>query len=135
VEEGRVEEFETTSDYHRCIWAWRRHVERALRASEELSPHQYHEVRYERLVRAPVEAGNRLLDALGVQRKASRARLLDQARTAHDESVGAWKQELSREQRRTARREAGPVLEQLGYIEGAEAGGARASGSTERPSE
>lgn len=135
VEEDRVEEFETTSDYHRCVWAWRRHVERALWAREELHPQKYHEVRYEQLVRTPVDAGTRLLDALGIHRKASRTRFLDQARTAHDESVGKWKQELSAEQRRSVREEAGAVLERLGYIGGVEARDERASGSDHRPSE
>lgn len=135
VEEDRIEEFETTTDYHRCIWAWRRHVERALRASEELASHQYHEVRYERLVRAPLDAGNRLLDALGIQREASRVRLLEQARTAHDESVGAWKRELSVEQRRTAREEAGAALETLGYVDGTNDESERVFGPGQRPSE
>ncbi|MFB6279759.1 MAG: sulfotransferase [Salinibacter sp.] len=135
VEEDRVETFETTTDYHRCIWAWRRHVERALRASKELSPDQYHEVRYERLARAPTNTGMRLLDALGIHHEASRARLLDQVRTAHDESVGAWRRELSTEQWQTAREEAGAVLDRLGYIDGAEAEDKRVSGASERPSE
>lgn len=135
VEADRVEEFEATTDYHRCIWAWRRHVERALRASEELSAPQYHEVRYERLARAPTDTGRRLLDFLGIQHEGSRARLLDQARTAHAESVGAWKRELSAEQRRTAREEAGALLATLGRVDGAEAGSERGSGAGERPSE
>jgi hypothetical protein len=117
VEEDRVEEFETTTDYHRCIWAWRRHVESALRGSEDLDADQYHDLRYEDLVREPTITGERLLDFLGIQRDASRTRMLDQARGAHTASVEAWKEELSAEQLQTVEEEAGTLLQALGYVQ------------------
>lgn len=115
IEEERVDEFETTSDYHRCIWVWRRHVEAVLHAKEALAPAQYHELRYERLVRGPEEEGERLLDFLGITDPASRARLLERARTARADSVGRWRRALTPAQRQTAEEEAGAVLRTLGY--------------------
>lgn len=115
VEAERVEAFETTSDYHRCIWAWRRHVESALQAGKALSTAQYHELRYERLVRHPEEEGKRLLDFLGIFAPSSRRRLLARVQTARADTVGAWRRELSAAQRRTAEAEAGALLRTLGY--------------------
>ena len=115
IEAGRADEFESTSDYHRCIWTWRRHVESALQAKEQLPTDQYHEVRYEDFVHAPSEEGNRLLDYLDVTAPDSRRRLLERAQTAHADSVDAWKEELSDAQRHTAEEEAGDLLRALGY--------------------
>jgi len=119
IEADRAGEFETTSDYHRCIWTWRRHVESALQAKEQLPADQYHEVRYEDLVRAPTEEGHHLLDYLSITAPDSRRRLLGRAQTAHADSVGAWKEELSDAQRRTAEEEAGALLRSLGYDDAA----------------
>lgn len=115
IEAERAPAFETTSDYHRCIWAWRRHVEYALQAKEQLPADQYHEVRYEDLVHAPMPAGRRVLDYLRIAAPSSRQRLLERARSAHADSVGAWKNELSDAQRHTAAKEAGALLRALGY--------------------
>lgn len=115
VEDDRVDEFETTSDYHRCIWVWRRHVESALGAREELTANRYHEVYYEHLVHRPKEEGQRLLDFLDISRTRSRRRLLDRAQEAYIESVGKWRRELSDVQRQTAAEEAGHLLRALGY--------------------
>lgn len=126
IEADRARAFEATSDYHRCIWTWRRHVEHALHAKEQLPASQYHEIRYEGLVRTPTEEGHRLLDYLGIAAPASRRRLLDRAQTAHADSVGAWRDELSDVQRQTAQEEAGTLLRTLGYGDAA----VRSTGST-----
>jgi hypothetical protein len=121
VEENRVDEFETTSNYHRCIWAWRRHVESALDAQEDLTAGQYHEVRYEHLVHQPVKEGRRLLNFLDISNSRSRNFFLRYVQRAHTDSVGKWHTELSDEQRQTAAKEAGDLLYALGY-EGAALG-------------
>lgn len=117
VEASRVDEFEATSDYHRCIWAWRQHVESALAAARDLGSSQYHEIRYEDLVQTPEETGAELFDFLGIGRQVSRKAALDRFASAHTRSVGAWRDELSAEQMQTAMQEAGGVLERLGYAE------------------
>lgn len=115
IEADRTEEFERTSDYHRCIWAWRRHVESALQAKEMLPADQYHAVYYEAFVHDPDAEGHRLLDYLQIFDPTARRRLLDRAQTAHADSVGAWREELSETQRRTVEEEAGALLRTLGY--------------------
>lgn len=117
VEPERVEAFRTTTDFHRCIWAWRRHVEGARRAAQALPPGDYYELRYEAFVQAPEAEGERLLDALGIAQPGSRERFLDAAREAHAQSVGAWREALTRQQRRCAEEEAGDLLRTLGYLQ------------------
>jgi len=115
IKEDRVAEFETTSDYHRCIWAWRCHIKHALNARKELSADQYHELRYEHFVHHPEIVGSRLLDFLGVSKSRSHNRFLERATEAYAGSVGKWHRELSAKQRRTAAEEAGHLLRMLGY--------------------
>ena len=117
VEDDRVAEFERTSDYHRCIWAWRRHVESVLTGASELPAGQYHLMRYERFVQHPTDEADRLLDFLGITAPPSRARLHHVAEAAHADSVGNWQEGLTSEQRRTAEQEAGRLLRELGYAE------------------
>jgi hypothetical protein len=117
VEPDRRDEFRHTTDYHRCIWAWSRHVGAALEGKKALPDGRYHEVRYERLVDAPHETANRLLDALGVHAPAARDRLHARAANAHDTSVGNWRDELTAEQRQAAAAEAGGLLRRLAYAD------------------
>lgn len=115
VEADRVEEFENTTDIHRCIWVWRRHVEAARSGLAALPPSRCHTVRYESLVEAPqVEAG-RLLDFLGVCDPEARARFEEEAASARPDSVGGWRRELSTEALAQIETEAGPLLRTLGY--------------------
>lgn len=112
VEADRREEFFSTSDFHRCIWGWRRHVEAARGEGRSLPGHAYLEVRYERLVSNPRVVGQRILRHLEARPSGSFRARLDEARR---DSVGRWREELSPEQRETARREAGRLLADLGY--------------------
>ena len=112
----REEEFETTTDIHRCIWAWRRHAESALAAGTYLPTSQYHEVRYESLVSNSREEAERLLNFLDVSDPFARHQFHDAVAHANQDSVGRWQHELSAEQLVEIEREAGPLLRQLGYL-------------------
>ena len=114
VEKHRRAEFESTSDLARTIWSWRRHTEAALEG-RTLGRTRYHELRYEELVNRPAEAGERLLDFLGIHTPASRAALLEALTVAESRSVGRWHDELGAEQLAEVEKEAGELLRELGY--------------------
>ncbi len=115
TEPGRRDAFRTTSDVHRCIWAWKRHVEAALAHGRALPAGRYHELRYERFVHAPAAVADALLDFVGVTDAASRARLHARAAAARADSVGGWADAFTRVQRAEVEAEAGPLLRALGY--------------------
>jgi hypothetical protein len=116
VERERVHEFETTSDIHRCIWAWRRHVETALIASQSLSPQQYFEVRYESFVTQPRVEAERLLEFLGISDTSSRKLFQDAASHADPASIGRWHQGLTKLELDQIMEEAGSLLRDLDYL-------------------
>ena len=116
VEPERVSQFESTSDIHRCIWAWRRHTESALNVVPKLAKHQYHELRYESLVATPKAEADRLLDFLNITEWESRQRFHQAVSNVRPDSVGLWKKELSLEQLRQVEQEAGELLQKLNYV-------------------
>lgn len=113
----RREEFRATSDLHRCIWAWRAHVEAALEQGGNLLPDRYLEVRYEHLCRQPAEQGERILAFLGINSRDSREQLLDRLGQAKVDSIGRWKSSLTRAEQDEILAEAGDLLALLGYID------------------
>lgn len=116
VEAERVAQFESTSDIHRCIWAWRRHTESVLQVvASQLSQQQYHELRYEQLVTHPEAEAERLLDFLDITAQTSRQRFYQAMSKARPDSVGLWKKELSTKQLQQVEQEAGPLLRKLNY--------------------
>ena len=115
IEPDRAAEFEGTTDIHRCIWVWRRHVEAARAGLAALPEAQVHVVRYESLVEAPHAEADRLLDFLGAHTPAARALFEAQAAQARPDSVGIWRRELSNEALMQIEGEAGPLLRDLGY--------------------
>ncbi len=115
VEGDRISEFETTSDLHRCIWAWRQFTASALNAAAQLSPTRYHELRYEHLVTHPTLEANRLLDFLGISAPLSRRCLQEAIAQARPDSIGQWRRELSVEQIQCVETEASSLLQELGY--------------------
>ena len=116
VEPARAEEFENTTDIHRCVWIWRQFVEHVLAAKPTIPQNQFHELRYEDLVTQPDLAANRLLDFLDISASDSRAQFVDfVGKNAQPTSIGNWKRELSLEQRQQVEQEAGALLESLGY--------------------
>jgi hypothetical protein len=104
-----------TSDIHRCIWAWRRHVTSIFQQVENLPKTQYYELRYENLVTKPQEEAGKLLHFLGIVSEVSTQKLYQAFSNAKVDSIGRWKQELSTDQLQEIEREAGFLLEQLGY--------------------
>ncbi|MEL7354084.1 MAG: sulfotransferase [Cyanobacteria bacterium J06560_5] len=117
VEPERTHEFEATTDIHRCIWAWRCHVSAILEQAQQLPASQYYELRYEHLVAQPKKAAQQLLDYLGIEETDSRSKLYQAFATAHQSSVGGWRQALSSQQVQQIHREAGDLLTRLGYAD------------------
>ncbi len=117
VETARREEFQTTTDLHRCIWAWRRHVEAAIEQGARLPEGRYVEIRYEALARDPAAEGRRILDFLAIESTPSRERLVASLGAATAASVGRWRSELSADESATVAAEAGSLLARLGYGE------------------
>lgn len=114
TEADRQEEFRTTSDLHRCIWAWRRFTEAAAGQSAQLPEGRLLTVRYEHLVSDPHAVGQRLAEFLGEPRSAT-SLMNHLAATANPASVGRWRQ-LSRDEQSVLTDEAGTLLADLGYL-------------------
>lgn len=106
VEPDRAAEFARASDAARAAWAWRAHVTAARAVSERTF-----ELRYEALVADPVAACARLAHHLGVDPEPLRQAFSD----AHAGSAGRWRRDLSPQQLADVEREAGPLLQELGY--------------------
>jgi hypothetical protein len=115
VEKDRVREFETTSDAHRMIWAWRRYTEAALRDGPPLGPARYHELRYEDLVTNPREEATRILDFLGISRPSSRKAFLEAADRAKEGSMGSWKRTFNAAEMAEIEADSGELLRALRY--------------------
>lgn len=117
VEPERREEFLHTSDARRMAWAWRRYTETGLAEGSRLGTRRYHELRYESLVRAPLDEGERILDFLGITAPASRDRFLTAVQRADDSSVGTWRSTFYPSELAEIEAEAGDLLRQLGYAD------------------
>jgi hypothetical protein len=116
VEPERRVEFEKTTDFHRCIWAWRLHTEWALRHAAALAPATYHELRYEDLMARPVAEGARLLKFLEISNPCSIERFEEALQRCNGASVGRWRRELTPAQLHEVETEAGALLRRLGYV-------------------
>lgn len=117
VESDRIREFESTSDAHRMIWAWRRHASAALRDGRPLGRGKYFEVRYEDLVSDPKLQSNRILDFLTITDPASRATFSEACSGASRRSVGSWKSIFTDDEVIEIHAEAGDLLRSLGYLD------------------
>jgi hypothetical protein len=115
VEPERRAEFLATSDARRMAWAWRRYTSTGLRHGPPLGAARYHELRYEDLVRRPLDEGERILDFLGIDAPGSRERFLATVRRADDSSVGTWRSTFYPSELAEIEAEAGDLLRQLGY--------------------
>ncbi len=116
VEPERRAEFESTSDLHRCIWAWRRHVESVLEQTARLGSSRYLEIRYEELASGPLGVATRTLDFLGITSDASRRALEAALTRVRRDSVARHERELDVTGRVVIEREAGDLLRRLGYL-------------------
>jgi Sulfotransferase family len=107
VEPERRAEFERVSDARRAAWAWRRYVTSAQQAPAGRTV----ELRYEDLVADPAAAAARVGGGLHLD-----PGLLSEAfESAHTNSVGRWRQDLTPEQLADVEAEAGDLLAELGY--------------------
>ena len=107
VEPERAEEFARVSEARRAAWAWRRYVS-AARALDERTL----EIRYERLAERPGEVAGLVARFLGVPLEP----LAEAFAAAHSGSVGRWQHDLSPVELADVEAEAGPLLEELGYL-------------------
>jgi hypothetical protein len=117
VEPDRRDEFESTSDVHRMIWAWRRYTEAGIRDGRALPANRYLEIRYEELARDPNPVGARILDFLGIHRTASRSAFLEALRRVSDSSLGNWRRVFTLDDLALIEADSGELLRSLGYRE------------------
>ncbi len=109
VEPDRAEEFMNASDATRAAWAWRSYVTAAQRGDTRTL-----ELRYETLVADPPAAAKRIASHLGLDETS----LMSALAGARDTSVGRWRRDLTAEQLADVEREAGFLLDELGYRRG-----------------
>lgn len=95
VEPERGEEFEATTDIHRCIWAWRRYNEAVLASRPALLSTQYCAIRYEKLVMGDSTEAQKVVDFLEIGDAGSRSRFYDAVARRSSDRVGRWRVELT----------------------------------------
>lgn len=114
VEPERREEFATVPDLTRTAWMWRRFTESALDQLAALPKDLVLELRYETAVSRPAETADRVADFLSVDAAGRRA-LHEGFGTARPGSVGRWRSTLDAARLAEIEKEAGPLLDRLGY--------------------
>jgi hypothetical protein len=107
VEPERAEEFGSASEAKRAAWAWRRYV-----TSARAVPERTLELRYEELVTTP----RKVAAELAMHLELDAGPLTKSLSSAFDRSVGRWQRDLTPEQLSDVVEEAGPVLQDLGYL-------------------
>jgi hypothetical protein len=107
VEPERTEEFASASEAKRAAWAWRRYVTAARAVPERTL-----ELRYEELVTSPRKVAAELARYLELEPEP----LAKSLSSAFDRSVGRWQRDLTPEQLSDVQEEAGPLLQDLGYL-------------------
>lgn len=113
VEPHRRKEWESASDTHRAIWAWRLHVEASVSSLENIASSDRLVVRYENLAEHEF-----LSDTIGNFVGASpgdREVIAQGLKGFTPNSVGVWRRVLSDLDLQTIEYEAGKTLESLGY--------------------
>ncbi|WP_038015989.1 sulfotransferase [Synechococcus sp. PCC 7335] len=116
VEPERRDEFETTSDIHRCIWAWHRFTEEAITATRNLPSEKLLEVRYESFGSDPVGEADKIMDFLGIKDENSRRSFEAAVSTFNASLTEQWKQQLNEQQLAEIYDESGELLRQLHYL-------------------
>jgi hypothetical protein len=116
VEPARRAEFAAVSDVERAAWCWRRFTGAALEGLAGLPADRVLTVRYEEMVTDPSATARELADFLGVP-GGDRTALERGFAAADPGSVGRWRQRLDATGRADVRRQAGPLLDRLGYAD------------------
>jgi len=107
VEPERREEFGHASEATRAAWAWRAYVSAARASGDERTL----ELRYEALAGKREATADRIARHLGISHQLVLARL----GAAHAASIGRFRTDLTPQRLADVEREAGPLLDQLGY--------------------
>ncbi|MBV9010250.1 MAG: sulfotransferase [Verrucomicrobia bacterium] len=115
IEPTREREYMSTSDFHRCIWIWRRFADKVQQLKRSIPARAQHHLRYEDLVLSPETTIPPLLDFLGENDSASSHSVMQAAAQGFKSSIGRWKTELTEEQKEVAESEAGEALRDAGY--------------------
>lgn len=114
IEPDRHDEFQSTTDYHRAIWIWRRYAEEMARLKRTLPETLQFHMSYEELVQQPKDTLEPMLRFLD-EPSSVLGSVLEAANQGHGASVGKWRTQLSAEERATTATEAGEMLRILGY--------------------
>ena len=116
VEEDRKREFYDTTDTHRVIWNWRIYNEMVLTASSRLSADRYLRIFYEDIAKDPDKVSRTILEFLEYDDQSAQSRLSTAFQKMKTDTIGQWKDSLSREQLETIYREAGPLLSRFNFL-------------------
>jgi hypothetical protein len=107
VDAERRGEFERANEATRAAWAWRAYVSAARTAVDDRTL----ELRYEALAAEREATAERIARHLGISVEPVLARL----GAAHESSIGRFRRDLTPEQLADVQREAGALLDELGY--------------------
>lgn len=116
VEPDRRDEFESTSDIHRCIWAWQRFTQDAIAATRDFSSDKLLEIRYESFGADPIGKANQILDFLCITNPESRQLFESAVSTFRPGLIEQWKRQLDESQLAEIYAESGDLLRQLNYL-------------------
>ena len=115
IEEQRKGEYSETSDIHRCIWIWKRHAEHGINVNYKLNKKSYKQISYEKLLNRPEKIIKEILIFINENRTNSFSNAMKIANQGYKTSIGRWKNELNKKDILIIQKEAGPILEKLGY--------------------
>ena len=115
VEPARHEEFRTTSDFNRSIWAWWTHVRAGQKSGKSLGGQTYLEVRYEEMLRNPVAEGSRIIDFLGHIGSSAGDFFIESLESGSLKSIGKGRRSVTDCDLENMMPEARRLLDQLGY--------------------
>ena len=95
IEKERTEEYQLTTDAHRCIWVWKRHNDAINNFVRSMQKDRYFQLSYEDLVRDPAQVIPRMAKFLGIKRVESVEAVLESSKRGKVESIGNGKSYLS----------------------------------------
>ncbi len=117
IEPERRGEYEQTSDLHRCIWIWRQYAEEVERLRKVIPEKNQFHLTYEDLILQSERTMDSLLNYLREDDPEAREAVMGAVAKAHQSSVGRGSKAFSEDEMMVIRKEAGSLLDQLGYHE------------------